>query len=59
MKHSSINENSFILWHKNLRPISKERIERLVRILENLDFTILYVYIVLKKNKLNTLRKIS
>jgi len=40
-KHSLIDENSSILWHRRLGHISKERSERLVNdeILPNLDFT--------------------
>jgi hypothetical protein len=40
-KRSLINENSFILWHRRLSHISKERLERLVKdeILPNLYFT--------------------
>jgi len=40
-KRSLINENSSILWHRQLGYISKEKLERLVKdeILPNLDFT--------------------
>ena len=39
-KHLGCNENSFMLWHKWIGQISKQRMERLVKdgILQDLDF---------------------
>jgi len=40
-KRSRVDENSFMLWHRRLRHISRPRIERLIKegILHDLDFS--------------------
>ena len=40
IKRSKVNENSFMLWQKGLRHISRERMERLIKedALHDLDF---------------------
>lgn len=52
-KRSMIDESSAFLWHKHLRHISKERLERLVKneILPSLDFTDLGVCVDCIKGK--------
>ena len=52
-KRSRMDENSFILWHKQLGHISKKKFERLVKdeILSNLDFTDLGKYVNCIKKK--------
>ena len=52
-KRGLINANSSILWHRRLRHIYKERIEKLVKegILQNLDFTDFHVCVDCIKGK--------
>ena len=52
-KRGLINENSSMFWHRRLRHISRERIEKLVKegILQNLDFTDFHICVDFIKGK--------
>ena len=58
-KRPLIKEQSFILWHKRLGHISKERVERLIRnnILPTLDFSDLETCIDYCRGKLTKIKK--
>ena len=53
-KHDRMNLSSFMLWHKRLGHISKQRLERLVRdgVLSNLDFSDFETCVVCLKGKI-------
>ena len=55
-KRLKLNEKSYILWHKRLGRISKQRIKRLIKdeILSDLDFSYFYTCVDCIKSKLTT-----
>ena len=61
IKRKLINENPYMLWHKRLGHISKQRIQRLVSegILNSLDFSDFKICIECIKEKQTNIRKVG